>query len=263
VTAIVTRYAGRIKYWETWNEPDCKCFWTGNMTDMATYAKEAATIIRSIDPAATILSPSFHGPSMVSHFRPFVEAQKWYEMFDVVNMHMRGKPNYPPESFLTIWQQVTDELAHDAIDAPIWDDEHGITTGDNITDPDVLAAFAARELMLRASVPMQRQYIYFWDAKDNLGLQNNLAGIAWNTVSSWLMDKATSKVRVSGTVYRVLVDKGVVVWDSSQSCSAGCCTSKPYTGIPAKLTHQTDITGTTSPIANATVNLGIKPIYLH
>jgi hypothetical protein len=262
VTALVTRYKGRIAFYETWNEPDCKCFWTGTIQQMADYAKEAATIIRSIDPAAVILSPSFHGVSMSSHFRPLVEAHPWHEMFDIVNVHMRAKPNYPPENFLAVWQMVVDELARDKIDAAIWDDEHGITTGDAITDPDTLASFAARELMLRASVPLERQYIYFWDANDNLGLQANLAGTAWNTITGWLQEKSTSKVRVEGTVYRMLVGNGMVLWDSSQTCTSSCCSTKEYALGQTKFTKQTDITGTTTPIADQKVHLGLKPIYL-
>ena len=61
VTAIVTNAAGRIKYWELWNEPDQANSYCGDLATMVTMAQHAYRIIKSIDPSAMVLSPSATG----------------------------------------------------------------------------------------------------------------------------------------------------------------------------------------------------------
>src|SRR6202000_884775 len=46
-----------IKYWEIWNEPHNAFFWTGTFPQMVRMTKDAASIIKSIDPDALIISP--------------------------------------------------------------------------------------------------------------------------------------------------------------------------------------------------------------
>ena len=58
VRAIVTRSAGRVKYWEIWNEPNDTHFYNGSMQTLLTMAQHAQQIIKSVDPNAIILTPS-------------------------------------------------------------------------------------------------------------------------------------------------------------------------------------------------------------
>src|SRR5437868_8712203 len=57
VTAIATHAAGRIKYWEIANEPQNSFYWTGTIAQVVRMAKDARSIILSIDPNAVLLSP--------------------------------------------------------------------------------------------------------------------------------------------------------------------------------------------------------------
>src|SRR4051812_24400007 len=52
VRALATRYAGRIKYYELWNEPSNWQYWNGSFSQMVTMAQHANSIIKSIDPGA-------------------------------------------------------------------------------------------------------------------------------------------------------------------------------------------------------------------
>ena len=61
VRAVVTHAAGRIKYWEIWNEPNIQAYWTGTPEQLATMAQHANSIIKSIDPSAIVISPSPSG----------------------------------------------------------------------------------------------------------------------------------------------------------------------------------------------------------
>ena len=178
VTALVTRYKGEIAYYELWNEPDCTCYFAGTQAQMVRMGKDAAAIIRSLDPAAKILSPSGHGWTMTTWFAGYIAAGG-AATFDIVSMHLRGitGSNIQPESFLTMYSDVTAQLAKNKLNKlPIWDTEYGIRATDGLSDPDELAGYVARSVALRAGIGLPRQYIYAWDDNAPMGLQANLAG---------------------------------------------------------------------------------------
>jgi hypothetical protein len=56
------------------------------------------------------------------------------------------------------------------------------------------------------------------------------------------------------------VGKNLVVWDASQTCSNGSCTTGPY-NAPQGYTKYVDLTGVVHTISG-TIALGVKPILL-
>jgi len=263
VTALVTHAAGRISFYELWNEPDYNGFWTGTQAQLVRMGKDAAAIIRALDPNAKILSPSAHGPTMATWFDGYVAAGG-APNFDIVNVHMRGQKgtNPTPEAFLTVWGQVQDELkARGLTNLPVWDDEHGILKGEGLIDPDMLAGYVARSAILRASVGLQRQYVYTWDSPAPYGLQGNASGTAWNQVAGWLIGHTIGACTVSGTIYTCPIDNGQIVWDTAQTCSSGVCSTSNYT-YPTTYVWHDDIIGARSALSGRTVPIGYKPILL-
>ena len=259
VTALVTRYKGRIAFYELWNEMDCKNFWSGNTAQAVRMTKDAAAIIRKIDPAAKILSPSAHGPTMAGWWDGYIGAGGAAN-FDIVNVHMRGQngTNASAEAFLTVYGQVITELQkRNLTSLPLWDDEHGINPADNLTDPDELAAYAARSVVLRAGVRLQRQYIYTWDKN----MQGKDAGTAWDVTAGWLIGHTISPCVAKGTIYTCTLDNGLIVWDASKKCSNSNCGSTPYT-YASTYKFQTDIDGRKTSLQAKTVTIGSKPILL-
>ncbi len=263
VTALVTHAAGRIAYYELWNEPDFTGFWSGTQAQLVRMGKDAAAIIRSLDPNAKILSPSAHGGTMATWFDGYIAAGG-APNFDIVNVHMRGSSskNANPEEFLNVYNQVQTELQkRNLTSLPLWDDEHGILQGQGLTDPDMLAGYVARSAMLRAGVGIQRQYIYTWDSHAPYGLQSSPSGTAWNEVATWLIGHSASPCTATGTVYTCTLDNGLVVWDTAQSCSNGVCTTSNY-APPAAYTWYHDLDGNRSAISGNSVQIGYKPILL-
>lgn len=261
VTALVKRYKGQIAYYELWNEPDCTCFWSGNNAQIVRMAKDAASIIRSTDKAAKIISPSAHGPTMATWFDGFIAAGG-ASTFDIVNAHLRGKgtksPNVVPESFLAMYDDLTAETKKKNLSSlPVWDDEHGIKPEDNMNDKDELAGYMARSIALRAGVGIQRQYLYTWDKN----AQGQDAGTAWNVMADWLIGHTISPCKASGTVYTCNVDNGQIVWDTSKTCKKGVCTTSKYT-YPSTYHNQTDLDGVKKSMSGGTVSIGYKPIFL-
>jgi hypothetical protein len=57
VAALVTRYKGQVRYYELWNEPNVPTEFSGTVQQMVGMAQHAYGIIKSIDPAATVLAP--------------------------------------------------------------------------------------------------------------------------------------------------------------------------------------------------------------
>jgi hypothetical protein len=261
VTALVKRYKGQIAYYELWNEPDCTCFWSGNNAQIVRMTKDAAAIIRSIDPAAKIVSPSAHGTTMATWFDGYIAAGG-APTFDIVNVHMRGKgtksPNVVPESFLAMYDDVTAETKKRNLSSlPLWDDEHGIKPEDNLNDKDELAGYVARSLALRAGVGLQRQYLYTWDKN----AQGNDSGTAWDVVAGWLIGHTISPCTVKGTVYTCNLDNGQIVWDTSKTCSKSVCSTSKYT-YPTSYHNWTDLDGVKKSMSGGTVSIGYKPIFL-
>src|SRR5665213_1913843 len=71
VRAIVTRMAGKIKYWEIWNEPQDPQFYCGDIPTMVSLAEHAYKIIKSIDPSLRVLTPSptsMEGPQWMARY---------------------------------------------------------------------------------------------------------------------------------------------------------------------------------------------------
>lgn len=59
VTDTVKESAGRIKYWELWNEPAYTQYWDGTPEELAEQSRVAYQIIKRLQPDAVVLSPSF------------------------------------------------------------------------------------------------------------------------------------------------------------------------------------------------------------
>jgi len=148
---------------------------------------------------------------------------------------------------------------------PLWNGEAQYSTLGYVapyTDPDMAASFPPRF------------YLTNWTY--------NVVGDAWyasvtdpaTSVSSyqqtydWLIGATlASPCSVTGTVYRCTIDRtGVfygIIWDSSQSCSGGVCTTGNQT-VSTQWGHSQDMTAASTPaaIVGNTVAVGIKPIVL-
>jgi hypothetical protein len=58
VKAVVARYAGRIQYFELWNEANLNETFSGSVGEMVTMAQHAYADIKAIDPGAVVIAPS-------------------------------------------------------------------------------------------------------------------------------------------------------------------------------------------------------------
>ncbi len=246
VTAIVTHAAGRIKYWELWNEPDVPDFYCGDIPTMVSMAQQAYNIIKEIDPKAMIVTPSV----TVS------EGPAWLQSF----LSAGGAPYADIISFHGYWSQTAEDintviatyksvmLATGVEGKPLWDTESGWTTSSTqyLTDADSQAAFLAKYYLLHWSGGVSRFYWYaydggtwggLWDQKSGL----HSAGTAYGQVAQWMTGaKLTSPCSsdTSGTwTCRFSGPTGTTaeaVWNSQQTVTYA---------VPTQFTQVWDLKG--------------------
>jgi hypothetical protein len=284
VAAIAKRSAGRIKYWELWNEPHNAFFWNGTIAQLVRMAKDARSVILRIDPQAVLLTPPSHGSFQVAYF-----AAGGAQYADVITYH-----GYVYHSGCTGFPRAEDELpmidkvrsvmaAYGQSGKPLWDTEvsWGVTSASCFYHSNLQAAFLAQLFMLHWSAGVERVFWYQYNNQLNgtLWLANTdrkhrnapgtlrKPGIAYEQVYTWMvgatMDGACA---VSGTTWTCHFKRpgGYVaeaVWDTSQTCNNGICTTVDYTVAP-QYTNYLTLYGSNIKINGTKVPVGAKPILL-
>jgi hypothetical protein len=197
---------------------------------------------------------------------------------DVINFHMKpgnttgnncpASTNTPctVETVMDLYMASIQGILQPAEAAkPLWNGEAQYASGGfaaPYTDPDMAASF------------MPRFYLTNWT--------HNVVGDAWYTAVTdpttvgpsyqqtynWLIGATlVSPCTVTGTVYQCTIDQiGVfygIIWDTSQSCSGGVCTTGNQT-VSTQWGHYQLMTAASTPaaIVGNTVAVGIKPIVL-
>jgi Beta-galactosidase len=169
---------------------------------------------------------------------------------------------------------------------PLWSTEGswGISTSEE-PDPNLEAAFLARYYILGVSNNLARMYWYaydnstigtLWNANGVNGCNDggtgfgcvSDAGVAYNTLYGWLVGGAlVHPCAVTGTVWTctLTTNSGSIelVWDSSQTCSNGTCTTSNFT-YPSEYTNYMSLNGVSTTIGSGvtTVPIGAEPICL-
>ncbi|MBI1349530.1 MAG: cellulase family glycosylhydrolase [Actinomycetales bacterium] len=266
VTAVATRYKGRITSYQPWNEANLVTFSTGTPQQMAELTKHAYDIIKSIDPNATVVAPSMgtrlgsNGSQLSKKFMQFygaylrqLKADNW--PVDVWSAHTYPASLGTPADRALLIKGFQNALrAFGAPDKPIWDTENNFGLagpGPQNPDQDITdyraASWTARTYLDALRYGISRVYWYAW------GPENDLVGIqmydgspgaqAYATLQDWIVGatfkKCTGTAKVTCTfikdgkrtkiVYAAKNRKNFVTKGFSQVCELdGTCT--PITG---------------------------------
>ena len=231
VRAVATRYKGQITNYQPWNEANLKTFYTGTPAQMADLTKRAHDIIKSIDPSATIVSPStgLRLNGALQRFYPKflqeLKARNW--PVDVWSAH-----TYPNSLGTTNDRR---KLANTWIDLlkaakapnlPLWDTENNYGLGGPGTDfpeQDIkgskAASWTAVTYLDALRLGISRVYIYQWGPYNDLwGIQYKdgaPGAIAMNTLQKWIVGttykgckeakrKVTCKFRTSDGINQIV-----------------------------------------------------------
>jgi hypothetical protein len=271
VTAVATHAAGRIRYWEVWNEPSDHTQWKGTVAQLARMASDAGRIIKSIDPAALIVSPApvTGDYTFMWQFLNLGGASA----VDVLALHGYVSEGQPPESVLSNISGIRMAAAESGVSSkPVWDTEGSWGRNVNLPDPDGQAAFLARFYLLKQGAGISRFWWYAWDntSAGTLWSPSGIhpAGVAYQQVYNWIVGSTSAgPCSQNGAVWTCTLTRApgyraTAVWDASQTCSAGVCTTSTYI-VPAGYIRFRDLTGQSTPAtAGAPIHIGARPILL-
>ena len=299
VTAIATHSVNstgaHTRYYEIWNEPNQGAFFRGTVAQLVRMTQDAACILKGIgsgcttagiDPSALIVTPAptLGGMAIDSWMGDFMAAGGG-GVVDVIAFHGYNGTN--PEKIVDVMNRLeTGSLAtYNQTSKPVFDTE--FSWGENASFPDLdqQVGFVARSLLLHWSSGVDRVYWYSWDVSAIMWSLTSISGcsvpdssgsgytcrtaVAFEQLQDWMVGAAGgSGCSATGTVWTCTFTRAggyqaLAVWDSSQTCSNGSCTTSKFT-VPNDVTylHYRDLAGTVKTIAGSTVPIGYKPILL-
>jgi hypothetical protein len=274
VRAIVTHAAGRIKYWEIWNEPNLPQYWSGGTLTMVQMAQRAYRIIKSIDPTAIVLTPSpTAGVSGISAWLNQYFSAGGGAYSDIVAFH-----SYPPYYVKTTPEYLTEIVsairritsAYGQGSKPLWDTEASWGKADRLPNADLQAAYVTRSYILHWSLGIERFYWYAWN--------NLLWGSLWDPYTSAVLKPGIAygesyKWLVGATLNRPCSITQTGVWTCTFTRPGGyeaevvwnAAVEFPHTQPYApsgRYVQYRDLDGNVTRFSNATIAVGSKPILL-
>lgn len=154
--AVATRYRGRIRYWEIWNEPNDPNFLSGSQETLVAMAAEAYGILKAIDPANVVVSPGFVDFALWNDHLA-LGGGAWCE---VVAYHFYV--DRPEELTLLVPNAKFILARHGLAGKLVWNTEAGWFSGPDLGD-EVEAAYVARSHLVNRIEGVERFFFYEWD----------------------------------------------------------------------------------------------------
>jgi hypothetical protein len=225
VTAVATRYKGRITAYQPWNEANLSTFFTGTPQVMAQMTKRAYDIIKSIDPSATVVAPST-GTRLGGPFKKFypaflreLKALGW--PVDAWAVHTYPASLGTPIDRAALARNFFAVLAAEgAPEKPIWDTENNFgLAGPGPSNPDQditdarAANWTARTYLDALRLGISRVYWYAWGPENDLvGIQmypGTPAAKAYQTLQNWIVGSTFVRCSNRNDVVCVFTRNGV------------------------------------------------------
>jgi len=273
VRAMATHAAGRIKYWEMWNEANQHEYWSGGITALVTMTQHASAIIKSIAPNAMIFTPSGVGGAVdTSTFLDKFFAAGGGAFVDGVTFHgyVNSIPAIPEDVNRIVDHVRNVMVARGQSGKPLWDTEGSWGPSEHLTGDDARMAFVARHYILQWSKGVQRFYWYAWNDKSYGTLFKSStgtlekAGAAYAQVESWLvganLTAPCSASRESTWTCDLTLAGGAsgeIVWNAVVNIPA----TIPFTPA-SNFTQCTDLDGKVTQLSGGPIQIGGKPILL-
>jgi len=276
---LILRYKGQITLYELWNEPNVGNVFTGTIAQMVTLTKHVYNAVRTYDPNALIGSPSSTGANyLLAYFK-----QGGPRGVNLIDIH--GYPdvtgNDAPEAIIGFkTENIKINMASVGLQNKIiWDVENSWGGQRSNQDTDYRASFVSRSLLEHWSVGIPQSSWYGWDEPAWGTLWTPTGGItppgtAYGVVEAWMLGATMPYPCTAngGTTWNAVYTcdltrsggyQARAVFDTTQTCKNGVCTTSNYTPDPKYLQYR-DITGAVFPITppGQTVQIGLKPILL-
>ena len=270
VTAIAQHAAGRIAYWELWNEPNNPEMWCaeepGSAKVLETMAEHAYTILKKVAPSSIVLSPSVTGPQGPAWLESYLSSGgSTYS--DVITFH--GYSSHRAEDIIAISAKYRSILSANRIaDKPLWDTEASWAAWDSDGSVSIpmasQASFLAKTYLLHRSQGIARLVWYAWDGQlgwGSLQTSNGEAGPAaeaYHQVYTWMVGATliTPCTEASDKTWRCGLSRpgqynAEALWLPNSHASAR---------VADRYTQYIDLAGGVHLITDHTVIVGDQPI---
>jgi hypothetical protein len=166
VRAVSSRYRGRIQAYELWVLAPSPLYYAGSAATLATMTRRAAQILRSTDPAATVVCPSI-GELWQEESRRFLKdfaSFGGYEHCDVAGVKLHPRDfGQPPETIIELTGLI-DRALHDTGTHPrIWSTgtTYRIASAQRL-DERTARNYAVRLYLVTLYARYDRMYFYNW-----------------------------------------------------------------------------------------------------
>lgn len=164
VETVTQQYAGRVTYWEIWNEPNYAGFWYGDASDYADLLETAITAVQAGSPDAKIVLGGLSGADydflddVLSQLNDPTAVQ-------VIAMHpyrtVNGDYNYGPEDSVDGLNSLPTDVynmkavmnRYDLYDTPLWFTEVGWQTGADGVSERRQAEYLTRLYTMALAIP--------------------------------------------------------------------------------------------------------------
>ncbi len=286
ITAVAEHYNGKtapmVQYYEIWNEANTISFWTGTVNQLIAMAKIAYPLLKQ-NGHSMVFTPSVAWSPSGSTWMASYLSGGGNLVADGVSFH--GYPSKTtkgvtlpiplpesPESTNLAIQTMTSYFrsiadANGMANKPLITTEGGWGVN-GVSDPDMQAAWIAQfEILLAGQAATDNllfQTWYTWGHASSGTIETTSgvpteAGLAYNEVLTWLTGTPSPCTNQSN-IWSCVVGRNLIVWDASQTCSNGSCTTGPF-NPPQGYAKYFDLTGARHAIVG-TIPLGVKPIIL-
>lgn len=186
VSAVASRYKGRIKHYEVWNEPSDINHYSGNLEKLVQLTCEANRILKAIDPGIKVISPASAGGGRHIDYLNMFLAAGGNRCIDIVGHHFYVFRE-SPEAMVPLIRKVKRVMkANNVGHLPLWNTETGywIENGDGTPDHPMVAKggwrrlgleresadYLIRALLIARAEGVGRFYWYSWDSRYGLGM---------------------------------------------------------------------------------------------
>ena len=193
VRTVAERYKGRIKYYEVWNEPSDKTYFSGEPETLVRMLKIAYETVKQVDPEAKVIAPGVTGVGRHLAYLDDLLGRGAKDYIDVLGHHFYV-PNGEPEEMVPLIREVRKiMLKHGIENKPLWNTETGWWIGNSDGTPDhpMVAkggwkkfdsadeggGLLVRAFVLARAEGVERFFWYSWDNLYGLGMREPTAGI--------------------------------------------------------------------------------------
>jgi hypothetical protein len=196
VLSVATRYKGRIHYYELWNEPNDKAFYSGSVEQMVDLAREACKILKKIDPSITFISPAATSGESGRIWLDQYLAHGGGAYADGIGFHFYVTPN-GPETMAGLISKIADTMAqHNQADKPLWNTESGWNIANHNSTVTGTGGFSKVLTDSEASAYVARAYVINWASR-----VSRFCWYAWDNGNMGFVERDGKTVKPPAAAY--------------------------------------------------------------